>query len=544
MGFTDSDLDKPVIGVANAWSELVPGHTNLRNLAQAVKNGIYAAGGTPVEFGVIGACDGTAQGCAGMNYILPSRDLIANDIEVMVQAHQLDGVVMLGSCDKIVPGMMMAAARLEIPSIILPGGPMLGGEEFDGRPSDLTSLSEAVGMFRSGSITQDDMDELEEKAAPTCGSCAFLGTANTMCCLAEAMGLTLPRAALAPAVYAERTRLAFKTGETIVGLVNNDADPKTIITKRAFANAIRVLMAIGGSTNAVIHLTAIAAEADITAGEMTRLYNELGGETPQIVRVNPASRYNMEDFYRSGGVPQVLYELRSLLDLDCMTVNGSTVGENIKTAGSCKTVDRECIKTIDAPFRSSDSIAILSGNLAPLGAVTKPGAIHPDMQVFEGRARVFDCEETAEGAILEGKIKKGDVVVIRNEGPKGGPGMREMYKAMKYLYGLGLGRDTAVITDGRFSGTNNGCFVGHISPEAADGGAIAIVRDEDVIRIDIPGKKIELLVDDGEIEKRMELLPPREYKYKKGYLAFYERFAAGASEGAVLILDVDDAFRL
>jgi len=562
MGFTDDELDKPVIGIANAWSELVPGHYNLRALAQSVKNGIYAAGGTAVEFGVIGACDGTAQGCVGMNYILPSRDLIANDVEIMAQAHQLDGVVMLGSCDKIVPGMMMAAARLRIPAILLPGGPMLGGAEFDDRPSDLTSVSEAVGMLNTGKITRGQFDELEDAAGPSCGSCSFLGTANTMCCLAEAMGLTLPHAALTPAVYADRARLAYRTGEKIVELVNRDIDAGRIITKRSIENGVTTLMAIGGSTNAVMHLTAIASEIDIPAAEMTRMFNEIGDRTPYIAKVNPSSKYNMEDFHRSGGVPQVLYELGDLINRDCLTVTCKTVGENIAGAGvrtgteagvgagyatgakvcagvgagagGCPRVDRNVIKTADAPFAPSNSVIILRGNIAPEGAVSKPGAIHEDMRRFEGRARVFDREEEAEQAILDGKIVKGDVVVIRYEGPKGGPGMREMLKAMKYLYGRGLGKDTAVITDGRFSGTNNGCFVGHISPEAADGGVIAVIEDGDRIIIDIPGKTLTLDVPDAEIGARMKKWRRPAPKHTKGYLALYERLAASASEGAVI----------
>ncbi len=534
VGFSNEELEKPIIGIANSWSELVPGSYNLRQLADSVKKGIYAAGGTAVEFGFIGACDGTAQGCSGMNYILPSRDLIANDIEIMVQAHRLDAVVMLGSCDKIVPGMMIAAARLSIPVIILPGGPMLGGKFFDGRKSDLTSVSEAVGMLKSGKLTLDEFSRLEDDASPTCGSCSFFGTANTMCCLAEAIGLTLPQGALTPAVYAERTRIAYKTGKQIVDMVNRNITGDQIITRKSIENAIRVLMATSGSTNAVMHLTAVAAEIDIRPEDMMNMFDRLGDSTPQIAKVNPASRYNMEDFYLSGGIPQVMYELRNVLNLDCMTVTGKTVGENIKEIGCNSSVNRECIKTFEEPFSAKNGVAILHGNIAPLGAVTKPGAIHPDMLCFEGAAKVFDCEEKAEVAILDGKIQKGDVVVIRYEGPKGGPGMREMYKAMKYLYGLGLGKDTAVITDGRFSGTNNGCFVGHISPEAADGGVIAVIEDGDKIVIDIKNKTIRLSIPEKEIAERLEKWKRPAKKFRKGYLALYERMAASASEGAVL----------
>ncbi|QDR79042.1 dihydroxy-acid dehydratase [Sporomusa termitida] len=536
VGYSDDDLNRPVIGIANSWNELVPGHANLRQVAEHVRKGIYRAGGAVAEFGVIAACDGTAQGHAGMHYILPSRDLIANDIEVMVEAHRLDGIVLLGSCDKIVPGMLMAAARLKIPAIFLPGGPMLGGVTFDGRKSDLTTMSEALGMLKSDKIDATSYEQLEELCGPTCGSCAFYGTANTMCCLAEALGMSLPGAALVPAVYADRLRLGEETGRAIVALVNSRISAEKIITYQSLENAIRVLMATGGSTNAVLHLSAVAAELDIAAATMMAAYDSLSRSTPQIAKVNPASRYDMEDFHRAGGIPRVLQEISSLLHEDCITVTGKTVGQNIETYRFKYPPDTNVITSLDKPFSKQKGLAILRGNLAPATAVTKPAAIAPEMHVFTGSARVFDCEEAAEAAILKGGIKAGDVVVIRYEGPKGGPGMREMYKAMKYLYGMGLAKKTALITDGRFSGTNNGCFVGHISPEAAEGGPLAVVRDGDRITIDIPGGNLQLHLSDQEISTRLELWHRPEPKFTRGYLGIYSKLASSAAEGAVIKL--------
>ncbi|HWR06553.1 dihydroxy-acid dehydratase [Sporomusa sp.] len=536
VGFSDDDLHRPVIGIANSWNELVPGHANLRQVAEHVRKGIYRAGGTVAEFGVIGACDGTAQGHAGMHYILPSRDLIANDIEVMVEAHRLDGIVLLGSCDKIVPGMLMAAARLRIPAIFLPGGPMLGGVKFDGRKSDLTTMSEALGMLKSEKITETAYEQLEELCGPTCGSCAFYGTANTMCCMAEALGLSLPGAALVPAVYADRLRLGEETGKAIVALVTNGISADNIITYQSLENAIRVLMATGGSTNAVLHLSAVAAELDITAETMMNAYDKLSQSTPQIAKVNPASQYDMEDFHRAGGIPRVMQEIGALLNKGCITVTGKTVEQNLEGYRFKYPHDDNVISTLAQPFSQQKGLAILRGNLAPDTAVTKPAAIAPEMHVFTGNARVFDCEEAAEEAILNGRIKEGDVVVIRYEGPKGGPGMREMYKAMKYLYGMGLAKKTALITDGRFSGTNNGCFVGHISPEAAEGGPLAVVRDGDRITIDIPRGLLQLHLSDQEISTRLESWQRPQPKFTRGYLGLYSKLASSAAKGAVITL--------
>jgi dihydroxy-acid dehydratase len=533
-GYSEDDLDRPIIGIANSWNDLVPGHTNLRQLAEHVRKGIHKAGGTVAEFGVIAACDGTAQGHAGMHYILPSRDLIANDIEVMVQAHRLDGIVLLGSCDKIVPAMLMAAARLRIPAIFLPGGPMLGGVEFDGRKSDLTTMSEGLGMLSSGKISIERYGQLEETCGPTCGSCAFYGTANTMCCMAEAMGMSLPGAALVPGVYNDRFRLGEGTGMAIVELVRQQLTADKVITFKSLENAIRVLMATGGSTNAVLHLTAIAAELDIPAAQMMDAYDRLSASTPQLAKVNPSSKYDMEDFHRAGGIPRVMQAMSALLHGDCLTVSGATIAQNLQDYRYKFPHNPDIISTIEAPFGTHKGLAILRGNLAPATAVTKPAAIDPAMHVFSGVARVFDSEEAAEAAILGNEICAGDVIVIRYEGPKGGPGMREMYKAMKYLYGMGLAKKTALITDGRFSGTNNGCFVGHISPEAADGGPIAAVVDGDRITIDIPQGILHLHLDDREIAARLENWQRPKPKFNRGYLGVYSRLASSAAEGAVI----------
>ena len=384
LGYSNDDLDKPIIGIANAWNELVPGHANLRQVAEWVRKGIYKAGGAVAEFGVIGACDGTAQGNVGMHFILPSRDLIANDIEVMVEAHQLDAIVLLGSCDKIVPGMLMAAARMDIPAIFLPGGPMLGGVVFDNRKSDLTTMSEALGMLKNNAISEETYEGLEDLCGPTCGSCAFLGTANTMCCLAEALGMSLPGSALIPAVYADRLRIGEETGKAIVNLAKNGVKAKDIITLESLRNAARVLMAIGGSTNGILHLTAVAAEIGISAEEMMNVYDCTSETTPQVAKVNPASKYDMEDFYKAGGIPQVMQEIKSLLHLDCRTVTGATTGENLERFRGKFPVNREVIKTMSEPFNALKGLAILKGNLAPDTAVTKPAAIDPSMWKFTG----------------------------------------------------------------------------------------------------------------------------------------------------------------
>jgi len=535
MGATDDDLDnRPLIGIANSWNELVPGHFNLRQIADHVRKGIYQAGGMVAEFGVIGACDGLSSGNDGMYFSLPSRDLIASSIEIMVQSHKLDGLVMVGSCDKIVPGMMMAAARLDIPAIITVGGPMLGGVVFDNRKSDFTTMSEAFAMLSRKKITEEQLYQLEDLSTPTCGSCAFLGTANTMCCLSEAIGLSLPGSATIPAVYSERLRSSVDAGKAIVELTKNRTTARKIVTIDSLRNAARILMAIGGSTNGVLHLIAVAVELGIDAEVMMDILESVSEDTPHIAKIYPASPYNLEDLYRSGGIPQVMKEIRTLLDLNCMTVSGKTIGDNLEQYKSPFQPDRNVLKTMQEPFNSSKGLAVLRGNLSPNTGITKPAAIDPSMLTFTGTAKTYDCEEDAIKAILDAKIGEGDVVVIRYEGPKGGPGMREMAKAMKYLYGVGLAKKTALITDGRFSGTNNGCFVGHISPEAAEGGPIAIVQDGDKITIDIPNKTLTLHVSDKTIAQRLKRWRKPELKHKSGILSLYQLLAESADKGAVM----------
>ena len=529
MGYSDYDLGRPLIGIANSWNRVVPGHYNLNLVSEYVKQGIFQAGGTPVEFGVIGACDGLAQGHRGNYYILPSRDLIANDLETMVEAHSLDAVALLGSCDKIVPGMLMAAARLDVPAIMIVGGPMEGGCEFDGRASDGTSLTEGLGMLKAGKIDEATYRMLEDRAEPTCGSCSFLGTANTMCCIAEAMGLSLPGSATIPATFASRQRAAQASGRQIVELVKSGITARQIINRKGLENAIRVNSAIGGSTNAAIHIPAIGYEADCEIP--MDLFEELCRSTPHIAKMNPAAAPNVPDFHEAGGVPAVMRQILPLLHGDAMTVASKTVAENVAQA---EIKDSNIIRTLKDPWSKEGGLAVLRGNLASNTAITKPAAIVRKLRVFEGRARCFDSEEEANETILEGKVQDGEVVVIRYEGPKGGPGMREMYKAMKLLYGRGLALTTALITDGRFSGTNNGCFVGHISPEAAEGGPIAIVEDGDVITIDIPKRKLHLHLSDEEIKDRLARWQRPEPKFKKGYLALYARLVESADKGAII----------
>jgi dihydroxy-acid dehydratase len=529
MGYSDYDLDQPLIGIANSWNRVVPGHANLNQVSEFVKQGIHQAGGTPVEFGVIAACDGIAQGHDGMHYILPTRELIANDIEMMVEAHRLDALVLLGSCDKIVPAMLMAAARLDLPAIFVAGGPMEGGCRFDARAADTTSLTEGLGMLKAGKIDAGDYLRLEDCAAPTCGSCSFLGTANTMCCVAEALGLSLPGSATIPATHAGRLRAAQASGRRIVELLREGVTARRIIHRHSLENAIRLGTAIGGSTNTALHIPAIGYEADCEIG--MDVFEELCRHTPYIARMNPAAAPNVPDFHLAGGVPAVMKELLPLLHGDALTVTGRTVAENLS---DLRPADRSIIRPLDDPWSREGGLAVLRGNLAPNTAVTKPAAIQPDMHSFTGTAHCFDSEEDANDAILEGRVREGEVIVIRYEGPKGGPGMREMYKAMKLLYGRGLALKTAVVTDGRFSGTNNGCFVGHISPEAAEGGPIAVVQDGDRITVDIPNRALHLHVSAGELKSRRAGWQRPEPKFKRGYLALYARLAESADKGAII----------
>ncbi len=538
MGYTTEELKQPIIAIANSWTEGVPGHYNLKDVASRVRDGINRAGGTVVEFGTIACCDGMAQGHNGMHYILPSRQIISDSVETFAQAQLVDAIVLLGSCDKIVPGMLMAAARLDIPCILLPGGPMEGGVVFDGRQSDQTSSAEAYAMLSAGKISEEEYTILEEQSCKSCGSCSYLGTANTMCILSEALGMTLPEGAMTPATSADRLRLAEQTGRKIVELAKNNITARQIITNESIRNAIKMCLAISGSTNAVMHLIAIAHEAELDIDVLAE-FDKLSRNTPQIAKMNPSSKWNVVDFHYSGGVPRVMSRLKDYLELDAMSVTGRTIRENIENHVFRFNNNDEVIKTAQEPFGFEGGVAVLTGNLAPKTGITKPGAFDRSLDHFIGDAICFDCEEDAEKAILNGQIRDGHVVVIRYEGPKGGPGMREMFKAMKYLYGRGLAKTTALITDGRFSGTNNGCFVGHISPEAAEGGPIAIVKDGDKIEIDVKNRGLNLLISDEEISERLKNWKRPKPKFTKGYLALYSKFAASGSEGGILKLDDD-----
>jgi len=530
MGYSDYDLARPLLGVANSWNRVVPGHYNLNLVSDYVKQGVSQAGGTPVEFGVIAACDGIAQGHVGMHYILPMRDLIANEIELMVQAHQLDAVVLLCACDKSVPGMLMAAARLDVPAIVVVGGPMEGGCEFDGRAADGTSLTEGLGMLKSGRIDEETFRKLEEAAVPTCGSCSFLGTANTMCCVAEALGMCLPGSATIPATHADRMRAAQASGRQLVELVNRGITARQILNRKGIENAVRLGTAIGGSTNMALHFPAISYEAD--CGEFTMDdFESLCRSTPHLAKMNPAAPLNVPDFHAAGGVPAVMKELLPLLHGDALTVTGKTMAENVAGAPP---PDPRIIRPLADPWGTEGGLAVLRGNLAPDSAITKPAAIKPEMHIFTGKARCFDSEEAANQALLAGVVQEGEVVVIRYEGPKGGPGMREMYMAMKLLYGRGLALKTAVVTDGRFSGTNNGCFVGHVSPEAAEGGPLAIVQDGDTVTVDIPNRGLHLGVSDEKIRARLSQWQRPAPKFTSGYLALYARLAESADKGAII----------
>jgi dihydroxy-acid dehydratase len=530
MGYSDHDLGRPLVGIANSWNRVVPGHYNLQLVSEYVKQGIFQAGGTPVEFGLIAACDGIAQSHVGMHYILPTRELIANDVEMMIQAHQLDAVVLLGSCDKIVPGLLMAAARVDVPAIVVVGGPMEGGCQFDGRASDLTSLTEGLGMLRAGKLSEEEYQALEDRVAPTCGSCSFLGTANTMCCVAEALGMCLPGSATIPATHADRLRSAQAAGRQIVALIERGITARQIINRQGIENAFRLGTAIGGSTNLALHIPAIAYEAgceDVTIDTL----EALSRTTPHVAKMYPAAPQNLPDFHAAGGVPAVMREILPLLHGTAMTVTGRSVAENVASA---RAIDTRIIRTLDDPWSRGGGLAVLRGNLAPRSAITKPAAIKPSQHTFTGAARCFDCEEDANQAILDGRVQPGEVVVIRYEGPKGGPGMREMYTSMKLLYGRGLALSTAVVTDGRFSGTNNGCFVGHVSPEAAEGGPLAAVRDGDRITIDIPQRQLRLDVSDAELQTRLAAWRRPPLRFTNGYLALYARLAESADQGAII----------
>ena len=536
LGFDDEDLSRPIIGIANAFSDIVPGHAHLRQVAEFVKKGIHRAGGNAVEFGVIGCCDGVTVGHEGMHYVLPSREVIADSIEIMCKAHKLDGLVMLCSCDKIVPGMLMGCIRANIPAIMVPGGPMLGGPAFGRKAkADGTAITEAIGMYQAGCIEWQDVMNLTQVCQPTCGSCSFYGTANTMSCAAEALGMVLPNGGAIPAVYAERLRSAQLSGIRVMELVEKNIRPRDVITYESIQNAISYLMASGGSTNAVLHFCAIAYELGIDPDEIMQEFDRQSQVVPCIARMNPSSvTYDMEDFYKSGGVPRVMEALKGQLNLGVATCTGKTLGENISEHVYLYAhVNDEVIRPLDRPFYRLGGLAIMRGNLAPNTGVAKPAAIAEEVRRFTGEAICFDSEEECHRALEELRVKPGHVVVIRYEGPKGGPGMREMYKPLKLMNGQGLALTTALITDGRFSGTNNGCFVGHISPEAAEGGPIALVRDGDKITIDTYTKALTLHVSDEDLERRRA-----EWHYEPkeltGYLARYAAMACSANKGGIL----------
>ena len=530
MGFTENALKKPLVAIVNTYTNATPGHFNLNELCAQAERGIQAAGGTAMTFGTIAPCDGIAEGHEGMRYILPSRDLITASVECMVRAHRFDGMVLLGSCDKIVPGLLMAAARLDIPAIFVNGGPMLPAV-YRGKHYDGNIVTEAVGWKARGEITEAEFKEIENLAEPCVGSCAMLGTANTMGCLAEAMGMSLPGTAAIPAVLSKRLQAAYEAGEAVMGLIRGGITARRIITRQSVENAMTVLMGMGGSTNGIMHLQAIYREAGLGELPLTK-FGEMSRAVPQVASVYPASPYDMADFYEAGGVPAVMKELEPQLHTVCLCCNGRTVEENL--SGAPHSSRREVIRTADAPFHPTGGVAVLTGNMAPMGAVVKPAAIPEQLMRFTGTARVFGSEQEACAAILAGAIEPGTMVVLRYEGPKGGPGMPEMYRPMKCLEGMGLSASCAVVTDGRFSGSNRGCFVGHISPEAYEGGVLALVEDGDSIAIDVPAGSLELLVDEKELGRRRERWERPDKDVQPGYLNTYRRISKSAAQGAVV----------
>lgn len=531
MGYTDSQIKKPLIGIVNSFNEVIPGHMHLQTIARAVKDGVLMAGGTPMEFNVIGVCDGLAMGHEGMKYSLASRELITDSIECMARAHRFDGLVFIPNCDKIVPGMLMAAARLNLPAIFVSGGPMLSLKADDGRYMDLNSVFEAVGAYKSGKADDDDLLYCENNACPGCGSCSGMFTANSMNCLTEALGMGLRGNGTIPAVYAERTRLAKNAGIRAVELVEENLRPLDILTEKAFINALTVDMALGCSSNSLLHLTAIAREAGITIN--LRDVNKISDRTPNLCHLAPAGPYHVQDLHAAGGVYAVMNELtkKNLLDTSLITVTGKTVEENIANIYS---KNNDVIRPIDNPYLANGGLAVLFGSIAPNGSVVKRSAVAPEMMVHKGPAVVFDSEEEAIASIYAGKIKKGDVVVIRYEGPAGGPGMREMLSPTSAIAGMGLDKDVALITDGRFSGATRGASIGHISPEAVSGGNIAYIKNGDIISIDIPNYSINLEVSEEELEKRRKEMPLKIKKDITGYLKRYSSHVSSADHGAVI----------
>ena len=529
LGLTDEEQHRPLIGIVSSYNEIVPGHMNLDKIVNAVKLGVAMVGGTPIVFPAIAVCDGIAMGHTGMKYSLVTRDLIADSTEAMALAHGFDGLVMVPNCDKNVPGLLMAAARVNIPTVFVSGGPMLAGR-VEGRKTSLSSMFEAVGAYSAGKLSDEKLREYECKTCPTCGSCSGMYTANSMNCLTEALGMGLKGNGTIPAVYSARIELAKHAGMAVMELVRKDIRPRDIMMEATLMNALTVDMALGCSTNSMLHLPAIAHECGVELN--LDIANEMSAKTPNLCHLAPAGRTYMEDLEEAGGVYAVMNELakKNLLNLDCMTVTGRTIGENIS---GCVNLDPEIIRPIENPYSETGGIAVLKGNLAPEGSVVKRSAVLPEMLVHEGPARVFDCEEDAQAAINAGRIVPGDVVVIRYEGPKGGPGMREMLNPTSAIMGMGLGNSVALITDGRFSGATRGACVGHVTPEAASGGMIGVVEEGDRIRIDIPGNSIELLVDEEVLAERMKNFVPKK-KELSGYLKRYAALVSGGASGAVL----------
>ncbi len=530
LGLTQEELDRPLVGIVSSYNEIVPGHMNLDKIVEAVKLGVAMGGGTPIVFPAIAVCDGIAMGHVGMKYSLVTRDLIADSTECMALAHQFDALVMVPNCDKNVPGLLMAAARINVPTVFVSGGPMLAGR-VKGQKRSLSSMFEAVGAHAAGNMTADEVREFEEKVCPTCGSCSGMYTANSMNCLTEALGMGLKGNGTIPAVYSERIKLAKHAGMQVMEMLRRNIRPRDIMTEKAFLNALTVDMALGCSTNSMLHLPAIAHEAGVDLN--MEAANEMSAKTPNLCHLAPAGPTYMEDLNEAGGVYAVMNELnkKQLLYTDLITVTGKTVGENI---AGCENRNPEVIRPIDNPYSEIGGIAVLKGNLAPDTAVVKRSAVVPEMMTHEGPARVFDCEEDAIDAIKSGKIVAGDVVVIRYEGPKGGPGMREMLNPTSAIAGMGLGASVALITDGRFSGASRGASIGHVSPEAAVGGPIALVEEGDKIRIDIPNNRLEVLVSDEEMAARKAKWHPREPRVTTGYLARYAKMVTSGNRGAVL----------
>ncbi|APF22983.1 dihydroxy-acid dehydratase [Clostridium butyricum] len=530
LGLTDEEINRPIIGVVSAQSDVIPGHMNLDKITEAVKKGITLAGGTPLVVPAIGVCDGLAMGHEGMKYSLVTRELIADSIECMAKAHAFDALVLIPNCDKIVPGMLMASLRVNIPSVMVSGGPMLAGKH-KGNAISLSTMFEAVGSYENGLIDEKELCDIEKCACPTCGSCSGMFTANSMNCLCEVLGIALPGNGTIPAVYSERIRLAKQAGMAVMDMLERDIKPRDIVNEKSIMNALRADMALGCSTNSVLHITAIANEAKVNMN--LDIINELSAKTPDLCKLAPASNIHIERLYEAGGIQAVLSELSKKveLNLDCITVTGKTLGENIEGAS---VQDYEVIRPIDNPYSETGGIAILRGNLAPEGAVVKRAAVLPEMLVHEGPAKVFNSEEEANAAIFDKKINAGDVIVIRYEGPKGGPGMREMLQATAAIAGMKLDDSVALITDGRFSGATRGASIGHVSPEAAAGGVIGLLKDGDIISIDINNNKLEVKLSDEELEERRKNFKPLEAKVKEGYLARYAKLVSSAAEGAIL----------